>query len=185
MKSSITLPVLAFLAACGGDKEEETFTPAEGNWSYDGSEYANDGCNLQSNPIYSTDVLDAIVFSLANTSETVMTLTSDAGANFECTRDGTSATCEDSIVTEVNTYNDSDGNQVVDENGDPVDPDAVATLAYVATITFTDAETASYTASLDGTCEGADCGVVLTSLGIEEAPCSSELSGDILYQATE
>lgn len=173
--------------ACNAEKETDSgvadaFTPTEGSWSYDGSEYSNDGCNLVSNPLYNPTILDALVFQLSNTSETVLTFTSEAGASFDCTREGKNAVCVNSLETDVTTYNDADGNPVVDEEGNPVDPDAVATLSFEADVTFEDAVRATYTSTIDGTCEGADCEAVLNSLGISDNPCRSDLSGNVLYQ---
>ena len=187
--------MMGIILACSADKETdsgveqetdsgvvESFTPTEGSWSYDGSEYTNDNCNLVSNPLYNPTILDALVFQLSNTSETEVTFTSEAGASFACTRDDKTAVCVNSLETDVETYNDADGNPVVDEDGNPVDPDAVATLTLEADVLFTDSVSATYTAKIDGTCVGADCEAVLNSLGISDNPCSSDLSGSILYQ---
>ena len=174
--------------ACGEDEKgtdsgvEETFTPTEGSWSYDGSEYSDDNCNLVNNPLYNPTILDALVFQLSNTSDTVLTFTSEAGTSFECTRDGTSAVCVNGIETDVTTYNDENGEPVVDDEGNPVDPDAVASLDFQADVLFADSESATYTAQIEGKCEGADCEVVMSSLGISDNPCTSNLSGSILLQ---
>lgn len=187
MNFLISMIIGTFLA-CSEEKESDTgvvdsFAPTEGSWSYDGSEYSNDGCNLVGNPLYNPTVLDALVFQLTNSSDSVLTFTSEAGAGFDCTRDGTTAVCVNSLETDVTTYNDAEGNPVVDDDGNPVDPDAVATLSFEADVIFEDAVSATYSAKIDGTCDGADCEPVLESLGIMDNPCRSDLSGRVLYQA--
>ena len=183
----ISIIVGSFIA-CGEEEKgtdsgvEETFTPTEGSWSYDGSEYSDDNCNLVSNPLYNPTLLDALVFQLSNTSDTVLTFTSEAGTSFDCTRDGMSAVCVNGIETDVTTYNDENGEPVVDDEGNPIDPDAVASLDFQADVLFTDSEGATYTAKIEGKCEGADCEVVMNSLGISDNPCTSDLSGSILFQ---
>ena len=132
--------------------------------------------------MYNPTILNALVFQLSNTAETLLTFTSEAGVTFDCIRDDMTAVCVNGIETDVTTYNDADGNPVVDEEGNPVDPDAVATLSFEANATFLDAVRATYTAKIDGTCAGSDCEPVLDSLGISDNPCISDLSGSILYQ---
>ena len=82
----------------------------------------------------------------------------------------------------MTTYNDENGEPVVDDEGNPVDPDAVASLDFQADVLFADSESATYTAKIEGKCEGADCEVVMSSLGISDNPCTSDLSGSILFQ---
>ena len=188
MKFGLILPVLAAMVACSGDKDsgtetEEAFAPTEGAWSYGDSAYANDNCNFSDNPLYNTDILDALVFTLANESDEVMTLTSQAGTAFDCTRDEMNATCTNTNEMDISSYNDADGNPVVDAEGNEVDPDATATVTLTAAVVFSDSETASYTATIEATCAGTDCPVVLDSLGVTDNPCTSDLSGSIVHQA--
>ena len=78
---------------------------------------------------------------------------------------------------EVEQYNDLDGNLVVDENGDPVDPDAARIIDLIAVATFTDANTATYSATLFADCSGADCDAIAYDWNIAEIPCTSEYLG--------
>ena len=90
--------------------------------------------------------------------------------------------CSTTMTNDVDTYNDSDGNPVVDENGETVDPDATITSEGVIAVTFSDAETGTYVATVTGTCEGADCDPVQESLGANGNPCTSEISGDFVME---
>ena len=178
MKLQWYLPLLSIMLGCNGDKETDSantetapaFTPTEGNWSFDNSAYSNDICNLGNIPLYSASSVDALIYSLTNASDTTMTLVSQAGVSIDCTRDGMQATCENITEMENPTYTDGDGNEVEST-------DTVVTLAAMFYSTFTDSESATYTAELDGSCVGEECDLVLESIGVGANPCTSELSG--------
>ena len=135
MMKGLFLVLFTAAIGCGGEKDEEStddttsvttdtqedFAPTEGSWSFDDSEYTNDDCTFSSNPAYTVDVLDALVYTLTNTSDTVVTMTNDVGT-LDCTRDGMELSCETQVQeNELTTYNDADGNPVVDENGEEVE----------------------------------------------------------------
>ena len=176
------LPLLALAIACNGEKEtdsaESAFVPTEGAWSPDGSEYGDDGCNLAGNPVFSTAAVDAVVFTLALTSDTTGTVTLADGDPIDCTLADMTMTCTTTLTNDVASYNDADGNPVVDENGEEVDPDAILTTGAEFVVNFTDSETGTYTSTVNVSCEGADCSGVQTSNGVSEYPCSSTVTGD-------
>ena len=180
------IPLLALTIACNGDKEtdsaESAFAPTEGSWSPDDSAYTDDGCNLTGNPVFSTAAVDAVVFSLSLTSATAGTVTVADMDPIDCTLDDMIMTCTTSLTNDVATYNDAEGNPVVDENGEEVDPDAVLTTGAVFTVTFTDSETGTYTSTVDVSCEGADCAGVQESNGVSAYPCSSTVAGDFVME---
>ncbi len=196
MKLYQALILLSFSFGCSGaDKDTgtadtgtadtgaaESFAPTEGSWSFGETEYTNDGCNLANNAATSPTVIDALVFTLASVSETEMTLTSAAGAEFNCTLEDMSLTCTSSSETEIETYNDLEGNVVTDDDGNPVDPDATRITDIQAVATFTDAETAVYAATVEADCSGADCDALATDWGISEIPCTSDYSGTFTLQ---
>ena len=62
---------------------EETFAPTDGSWSFGDTSYTNDQCNLD-NAATSPAVIDAIIFTLTNVSETEVTLESAAGTQWDC-----------------------------------------------------------------------------------------------------
>ena len=133
-------------------------------------------------PLFSATAFDALVFTLTNTSETEITLESTTLDPIACPLNGIEMTCNNSLTVDMETYNDAEGNEVVDSQGNPVAPDAATTMEAVFSMAFTDADTTTYSATLTGTCAGADCGVVLEILGITDDPCSSELAGKIELQ---
>ena len=183
LNSLFFLPL--FFGCSGGDKDtamEETFAPTDGSWSFGDTSYTNDQCNLENNAATSPAVIDAIIFTLTNVSETEVTLESAAGTQWDCTLDGMTVTCNDYSEAEVEQYNDLDGNLVVDENGDPVDPDAARIIDLTAVATFTDANTATYSATLFADCSGADCDAIASDWNIAEIPCTSEYSGTFTLQ---
>ena len=85
------------------------------------------------------------------------------------------ATCETSLDMGNLTYTDSEGNEIEAT-------DAQATLNTVFNSTFTDSDSATYTAILEGTCTGAECDTVMENLGIVGNPCTSNLSGKFELQ---
>jgi hypothetical protein len=179
--------LLPVVFGCTGTEKEtgiemEAFAPSEGNWSFGETAYSTDECNLANNAATTTAIIDALVFTLANVSETEVTLTNAAGIDYSCSLDGMVLTCETTSETELENYTDLDGNEVTDEEGNPVDPDATTTSTLQAVATFTDANTATYSATYTGECSGADCDVILTGLGIATSPCSSEYGGTFTLQ---
>ena len=186
MKLQYFLSLIAFSIGCSGDKTEETgeeaFAPAEGNWSFGSTAYGNDTCNMESNATTSPAIIDALVFTLTNNSAAEITLTNETGTNFLCSLSDMTLTCETITETDVTTYNDDQGSPVLDSDGSPIDPDANTIATLVAVATFTDAETATYSATMTGECSGDDCEVVLASLGITESPCESDYSGTFELQ---
>ena len=182
----LLLPLVALAVACNSDKEtdsaESAFAPTEGSWSPDDSAYGDDGCNLASNPVFSIAAVDAIVYTLTLTSETTGTLAIAGADPFDCTLADMTMTCSTTLTNDVTTYNDADGNPVVDENGEEVDPDATLNSEGVITVTFTDGENGTYVATVTGLCEGADCDAVQQSMGADANPCVSEVSGDFVME---
>ena len=176
------VPLMALAIGCSSDKDadsaESAFLPTEGNWSPNDSAYREDGCNLASNPVFNVAAVDAIVYTLALTSDTTGTITIADGDPIDCTLSDMTMTCATQLVNDVSTYNDADGNPVVDDNDEPVDPDATITSDAVITVSFTDSENGTYIAAVTGLCEGADCDPVQESLGANANPCESEISGD-------
>jgi len=191
MKPQHTLIAFSLFVGCNGSEKDtgtedtgtaEAFAPTAGSWSFGDTEYATDECNLENNAASSPTVIDALIFTLANVSETELTLTNPAGLEYTCSLDGMTMTCDTSSETEIETYNDLDGNVVIDTDGNPVDPDATRTISIQAVGTFTDSDTATYAATVTGDCAGADCDELATDWGISEMPCTSTYSGTFTLQ---
>ena len=181
-----TFIFLSLFVGCGGaDKDtgtEEAFSPTAGNWSFGDTEYSTDECNLANNAATSPAIIDALIFTLTNVSETELTLTNASGIEYTCTLDGMTMTCETSSEAEIETYNDLEGNVVTDEDGNPVDPDATRVISLQAIGTFTDANTSTYTTTVTGDCTGEDCALLASDWGITEMPCTSTYSGTFTLQ---
>ena len=180
-----TLPV--FLIACSGDKEsdsaiiEETFTPTEGIWKFEDLSYDEDNCNFANTPLFSVSAFESLEYTLTNISDTEVQFVDTNDYTFDCTRDAEVVSCPSTIVNDVTTYNDADNNPVLDEQGNPVDPDATNTITTEFVTTFS-ADVGTLSATLSGSCEGADCDAVYESYGATANPCSSSLSGVIRLQ---
>ena len=96
LNSLFFLPL--FFGCSGGDKDtamEETFALTDGSWLFGDTSYTNDQCNPENNAATSPAVIDAIIFTLTNVSETEVTLESAAGTQWDCTLDGMTVTCND------------------------------------------------------------------------------------------
>ena len=183
MKSQYCLHAL--LLGCTGEKEtgmEEAFAPTAGNWSFGETAYSSDACNMENNATTSPAVIDALVFSLTNVSETEVTVENNTGLSLNCTLAEMVLTCTNSSENELESYTDLDGNVVTDTDGNPIDPDATNKLDLESVATFTDANTATYTATLTGECTGTDCDTILQGLGIADNPCTSTYGGTFTLQ---
>ena len=183
MKKIQSLLILPLLFGCTGDDKEtgmeEAFAPTEGSWSFSDAEYPSDECNMNGNVATSPDIVNALVFTLENTSGSEYTLSNAAGLSFDCTLTDMAFNCSGGSENELESYSDADGNEVVDEDGNPIDPEATTSINFSVVVTFSDADTASMVADYTGSCDGADCETVLSGLGITANPCASQLTANL------
>jgi len=186
MKNITPFILLPMLFSCTSENKEtgmeETFAPTAGSWSFGDTSYSTDSCNLANNAATSPAIIDALIFTLTNVSETAVTLENATGTQWDCTLDGMALTCNDLSEAEIEQYNDLDGNLVTDEDGNTVNPDATRTIDFTSVATFTDENTATYSATIVANCTGTDCNVIADDWGISELPCTSEYGGTFTFQ---
>gem|GEM_PF-5563418 len=164
------------------DSAEDTLTPTEGEWRFSELAYTDDACNLADTAFYSTASFESNVYTLTNLSDTEVSYVDNYDIVFDCTRNGSVITCPNSFTGAVESYNDQDGNVVVDDNGNPVVPDATNTIETLFISTLTSADAGTLSATITTTCEGEDCALVWESAGVMDNPCSSSLSGNTSLQ---
>lgn len=190
-----TLPI--FLLSCSPDKEldtashtgsdtateaEESIIPTLGDWKFSELEYAQDACNFNLTEAYSIAAFESNVYTLAEVSDTQVQFIDLYDVAFNCGRDGNTITCPSTFTVAPETYNDEEGNPVVDEDGNLVAPDATSTIDTDFVMTFSSAELGSLSATLTASCEGEDCQRIYADAGVSDNPCSSSLSGKTSLQ---
>ena len=157
-----------FLAGCAS-----TIVPAEGEWAYEGLEYTADTCGAADLATTSVATLEALVLT--------MTLTDDGfevslpgGDPVAMVQDGDDFSGTTGLTWDVTTWQDEDGNDV--------EAELVLNMDAVLSGTFSDENTASFTAELEGTCEGDECEAYMSATGVGDNPCSATLVGDLVAQ---
>ena len=184
--STIFLPIA--LLACSAEKEtdtssdatphtEDAIDPILGDWKFSELVYTEDGCNFDQTEVYSIAAFEANVYTLTEVSDTQAHYVDINGIEFNCVRDGLAITCPSTFSFATESYNDENGDLVVDDQGNPVAPDASNTITTEFITTMSSAELGTVNASLSISCEGEDCQSVFADAGIAENPCSSTLSG--------
>ena len=164
------------------DKTSDALTPTEGEWRFSELAYTDDACNLADTTFYSTASFESNIYTLTNVSDTEVSYVDNYDIAFDCTRDGSVIACPNSFTGPVESYNDQDGNVVVDDNGNPVVPDATNTIETLFITTLTSADAGTLSATITTTCEGEDCALVWESAGVIDNPCTSNLSGNTSLQ---
>ena len=164
------------------ESTEDALTPTEGEWRFAELAYTDDACNLADTAIYSTASFESNVYTLTNVSDTEVMYVDNYDIVFDCTRDGTVITCPNAFTGAVESYNDQDGNVVLDDNGNPVVPDATNTFETLFITTLSSADAGTLSATITTTCEGEDCALVWESTGVMADPCTSKLSGNSSLQ---
>ena len=171
MRFTMIMTLLSLSLGCNGDKadtgtdtDETAFAPMEGDWSWSNISYTTDDCSFETD--FPAAVVEAFVWTLSWTDEGYE-LVAVGGDPLSCTLSDMDSTCVGSLVTEIDEMpSDSE-----------VDPDVTVTLAITMDGTYTDETTASGTASVDATCEGADCEAYLADNGVS-SPCNTIVAGD-------
>ena len=190
----VTLPII--LLACSSEKESDTashtgsdtatesevIVPKLGNWKFTELEYTQDACQFNSTDIYSVVAFETNVYTLTEVTDTQLYYVDLYDNNFSCDRDGNVITCPSTFTYAVETYNDEDGNPVVDDDGNPVAPDATNTISTEFVTTLTSEESGTLRASLTASCEGEDCQNIYADAGVLDNPCFSTLSGNTSLQ---
>ena len=185
------LPLL--LIACSGGKPADTgsdtaadnnedITPALGDWVFTDLAYTVDGCNFNQTDIYSTTAFESNVYTLNSITDTEAQYVDSFGTTFDCSREEAVITCPSTLTFAFETYNDDDGNPVVDADGNPVAPDATNTVTTEFVTTSTSASTATLSATLTASCAGEDCQSIYEDAGVTDNPCGSTLTGNSVLQ---
>ncbi len=189
-----TLPII-FLA-CSPDKQVDTasdtgvddgdtsqdIVPTLGDWKFSELVYSQDACLFNLSELYSVAAFESNVYTLTEVTDTQAQYVDLFDITFSCDRDGNVITCPSTFTFAFDTYNDEDGNLVVDEDGNPVAPDATNTINTEFVTTFSSSELGSLSATLTASCEGEDCQSIYAEAGVSDNPCSSSLSGKTSLQ---
>lgn len=191
----LTLPIV--LLACTPDKgldtasnndsdtateTAESIVPTLGDWKFSELEYSQDACNFNLSELYSVAAFESNVYTLTEVTDTQVQYVDLFDITFDCDRDGSVITCPSTFTFAFETYNDEEGNPVVDEDGNLVAPDATNTINTEFVTTFSSAELGSLSATLTASCEGEDCQKIYADAGVSDNPCSSSLSGKTSLQ---
>ena len=175
MRTTFLLSGLALFVGCG-EKTDDTgssddaFSPTAGQWSWQGTEYTTDSCNMAES--FPVETIDAAQWDLV-LSDDGFTLDNELWTDppIECVVSGSDFTC--SIVT-VNTP------EAWPEGSEQeAAPDATYTNNATVDGVFLNAETATIAMTGDLSCEGADCAAHGEASG-RVAPCSSSINGEFL-----
>ena len=174
MRSISILALTSLLCGCEGTTENTDtnvpdFQPLSGLWGYDNLSYDDDECNFE--PSFPVATLEAIQLTMAITDQGYSMASALTDDPVECVMTGMDYICEISSTTEQTEWPEGSSNTG--------DPDATTTAAMTASGTFSDAETASFTAVVDVSCEGADCDAYAADQGAI-SPCSSGMSADLV-----
>ena len=160
----------SFLVACGDDKSDtgaDAFAPNPGTWSWGGTQYDTDDCQLA--PDFDAEAIDAAQWDLVLTDDgfslDTAVWTEDP---IQCVVTGMDFSCTSVLEVAAEEWPEGSANEGA--------PDATFTTNGTVTGTFDDAETGSVRTVAEITCEGTDC----VALGEERArptPCTTEISG--------
>jgi hypothetical protein len=156
------------LAGCAS-----TIVPTEGEWSYQGLEYTADTCGAGELATTSVATLEALVLTMALTDEG-FEVSLPGGDPVAMVQDGNDFSGTTGLTWDVTTWEDADGNDV--------EADLVLNMDATLSGTFSDENTASFTAELEGTCEGEECEDYMGVNGVQENPCSATLVGELVAQ---
>ena len=185
---TIYFTVSIVLFGCSSEKQVDSTTdtavePAEiisptlGDWKFSALEFSEDACNFDLSELYSTTAFEANVYTLTEVTDTQVQYVDLYNITFACDRDGNVITCPSTFTFALETYNDEEGNLVVDEDGNAIPPDATNTITTEFVTTFTAAESGTLRATMTASCEGEDCEGIYADAGVTDNPCSSSLSG--------
>jgi hypothetical protein len=163
---------LAF-TACDGDKADgdtgvaAAFEPAPGDWSWNGTTYDLDECNLAD--AFPASVIDVTMWNLVVVNDGYELDNEIWTADpINCTLTDMDFSCSIEIIIDEEAWPDGSMNEG--------DPEATYTAAGLITGSFTDTQTGSVSLTTDITCEGADCDAYGAESGLL-APCTTTLSG--------
>lgn len=174
MHTTFLISALSLLTACGDDKSDtgdtatDAFSPTAGQWSWDGTEYTTDECNMADS--FPAETVDATLWDLVLT-DAGFQLDNEiwTGDPIECVVTGMDFSCDVTTVTAAESWSEDSENEGV--------PDATYTTIATISGSFTDADNGTVGMSGDLTCEGADCDAHGADNGTV-APCSTVLGGD-------
>ena len=172
MKTMTLLALTSLLVGCS-DKSEDSggtdFQPLAGTWTYENLSYDTDECDFESD--FPVSILEAVQLTMALTDTGYSMSSTLTDEPVECTLTGMDYSCTMSSSTEQTAWTEDSSNTG--------DPDATTSAVGSVSGTFSDAETASFFAQMDYSCEGADCDAYVADMGIS-APCSSSVSADMV-----
>lgn len=182
----INFTFLLLLVACSSDKQldtasevatQEPIEPTIGDWKFSDLEYTQDDCNFNMSELYSVSSFESNVYTLTEVSATQAQYVDQFGTTFDCDRYGNVVSCPSMFTFALETYNDENGEPVVDEEGNPVAPDATNTVNTEFVTTFSSAELGALNATLTASCDGEDCARIYADAGVTENPCTSFMTG--------
>ena len=159
-----------------------TIEPTLGDWKFSALAYSQDACFFDLSELYSVAAFESNVYTLTEVSETQAKYVDLYGITFDCAREGNVVTCPSTFTFAFETYNDENGDPVVDEEGNPVAPDATNTITTEFVTTFSAPDQGTLSATLTASCEGQDCEGIYSQAGVTENPCTSLLSGSTSLQ---
>ena len=166
----------SLLIACGGDKSDtgsdadssaEAFAPTAGQWSWGGTEYTTDDCQLEAD--FPAATIDATLWDLVLTDDG-FSLDNEVWTDdpIQCVVTGMDFSCTSIGEAIPEAWPEGSENEGA--------PDAIFTTTGTVTGSFEDAETGSVGTVAEITCEGADCAELGEERG-RPTPCTTELSG--------
>lgn len=173
MRETFIFAGMLLFTGCGEKTDdtgstEEGFAPTAGQWSWQGTEYTSDSCNMAD--AFPVETIDAAQWDLVLTDDG-FTLDNEIWTDppIECVVTGSDFTC--SIVTVNSPEAWPEGTETEGA------PDATYTTDATVEGVFSDADNATISMTGALSCEGADCAAHGEANG-RVAPCTSNIAGD-------